>query len=138
MRPRENPSIGTLLRAPVKLSLSQPARYPRRSTEMHSAVQHGGSLQDAGGGARMAKVFILGAGTPTPTPHRRGSAFAVEVGGEILMVDCGPAATFKLVKMGIGDRAALGPARGLQPARRRGRDQQCPPRRRPGSAQFQH
>jgi ribonuclease BN (tRNA processing enzyme) len=49
----------------------------------------------------MAKVFILGAGTPTPTPHRWGSAFAVEVGGETLMVDCGPAATFKLVKMGI-------------------------------------
>jgi ribonuclease Z len=41
----------------------------------------------------MAQVFILGAGTPTPTPHRWGSAFAVDVGGEYLMVDCGPAAT---------------------------------------------
>jgi ribonuclease BN (tRNA processing enzyme) len=59
----------------------------------------------------MAKVFILGAGTPTPTPHRWGSAFAVEVGGETLMVDCGPAATFKLAHLaqhgpmekGIGD-----------------------------------
>jgi ribonuclease Z len=49
----------------------------------------------------MAQVFVLGAGTPTPTPHRWGSAFAVDVGGEYLMVDCGPAATQKLVKAGI-------------------------------------
>src|SRR3989304_3435664 len=49
----------------------------------------------------MAQVFVLGAGTPTPTPHRFGSAFAVQVGGEDLMFDCGPAATHKLVKMGI-------------------------------------
>ena len=49
----------------------------------------------------MAQVYILGAGTPTPTPHRFGSAFAVEVGGEYMMFDCGPAATYKLVKAGI-------------------------------------
>ena len=49
----------------------------------------------------MAQIFVLGAGTPTPTPHRFGSAFAVQVGGEYLMFDCGPAATHKLVKMGI-------------------------------------
>ena len=49
----------------------------------------------------MADVFILGAGTPTPTPSRWGSAFAVKVGGEYMMFDCGPAATHKLVKMGI-------------------------------------
>jgi branched-chain amino acid transport system ATP-binding protein len=49
----------------------------------------------------MADVFILGAGTPTPTPSRWGSAFAVKVGGEHMMFDCGPAATHKLVKMGI-------------------------------------
>lgn len=49
----------------------------------------------------MARVHILGAGTPTPTPTRFGSAYAVEVGGEHLMFDCGPAATWKLVKMGI-------------------------------------
>jgi integrase len=48
----------------------------------------------------MARVHILGAGTPTPTPQRWGSAFAVEVGGEYLMFDCGPAATWKLVKAG--------------------------------------
>lgn len=49
----------------------------------------------------MTRVFVLGAGTPTPTPHRFGSAFAVEIGGEYAMFDCGPAATYKLVKAGI-------------------------------------
>jgi ribonuclease Z len=49
----------------------------------------------------MAQVYILGAGTPTPTPTRWGSAYAVHVGGEYLMFDCGPAATHKLVKVGI-------------------------------------
>ncbi len=49
----------------------------------------------------MAQLVVLGAGTPTPTPHRFGSAFALHVGGEYLMFDCGPAATYKLVKAGI-------------------------------------
>ena len=37
----------------------------------------------------MAQVFVLGAGTPTPTPHRWGSAFAIEVGGELLEFQLG-------------------------------------------------
>ncbi len=49
----------------------------------------------------MTRVHILGAGTPTPTPTRFGSSFAVEVGDEQLMVDCGPAATHKLVQAGL-------------------------------------
>lgn len=49
----------------------------------------------------MAQVYILGAGTPTPTPARFGSAYVVEVAGEYLMFDCGPAATYKLIKVGI-------------------------------------
>jgi len=49
----------------------------------------------------MAQVYVLAAGTPTPTPARWGSAFAVDVAGEFLMFDCGPAATHKLVKVGI-------------------------------------
>ena len=49
----------------------------------------------------MARIHILGAGTPTPTPNRFGSAYAVEVAGTQLMVDCGPAATHKLVKAGL-------------------------------------
>ena len=49
----------------------------------------------------MTSVFILGAGTPTPTPERFGSAFAIQIGDELAMVDCGPAATHKLVKSGL-------------------------------------
>ena len=49
----------------------------------------------------MAKVHILGAGTPTPTPTRFGSSYVVELDGQYLMVDCGPAATHKLVKAGL-------------------------------------
>ena len=47
------------------------------------------------------RVYVLGAGTPTPTATRFGSAFAVGIGEEQLMVDCGPAATHKLVKAGL-------------------------------------
>ena len=46
-------------------------------------------------------VHVLGAGTPTPTPDRFGSAFALEVGDEMPMVDCGPATTWKLAKAGL-------------------------------------
>lgn len=49
----------------------------------------------------MTRVHILGAGTPTPTPTRFGSSFVVDVSGEQLMVDCGPATTHKLVKAGL-------------------------------------
>jgi ribonuclease BN (tRNA processing enzyme) len=49
----------------------------------------------------MAQVYIVASGTPTPTPSRFGSAYAVQVGGEYLMFDRGPAATHKLVKCGI-------------------------------------
>ena len=49
----------------------------------------------------MATVHILGAGTPTPTPDRFGSSFALEIGGDQIMIDCGPAATHKLVKAGL-------------------------------------
>ncbi len=49
----------------------------------------------------MTRIHILGAGTPTPTPTRFGSAFALEIGDEQVMLDCGPAATHKLVKAGL-------------------------------------
>jgi len=47
------------------------------------------------------QVHILGAGTPRPTPDRFGSAYVAQVGDERVMVDCGPAATAKLVKAGM-------------------------------------
>ena len=39
----------------------------------------------------MGKIYLLGTGTPTPTPTRFGSSHVIEVGGEYLMFDCGPA-----------------------------------------------
>lgn len=47
------------------------------------------------------KVHILGSGTPTPTPARFGSAYVIEVANELIMFDCGPATTHKLVKAGL-------------------------------------
>lgn len=49
----------------------------------------------------MTRVHILGAGTPTPTPERFGSAYVVDTGDDKVMFDCGPAATHKLVKSGL-------------------------------------
>ena len=47
------------------------------------------------------RLYILGAGTPTPTPTRFGTSQVLQVGDEHLMFDCGPAATAKLVQAGL-------------------------------------
>ena len=47
------------------------------------------------------RVHVLGAGTPTPTPTRFGSSFVVRTGDDHIMIDCGPAATHKLVQAGL-------------------------------------
>lgn len=47
------------------------------------------------------KVHVLSSGTPTPTAERFGSAYVVETDGDLVMFDCGPAATHKLVKAGL-------------------------------------
>lgn len=49
----------------------------------------------------MTKIYVLGAGTPTPTPERFGSAYVLDTGSDLVMFDCGPAATHKLVKAGL-------------------------------------
>ena len=49
----------------------------------------------------MARIFVLGAGTPTPTPSRFGTSHVLQLGDEYIMFDCGPAATHKLVKAGL-------------------------------------
>ena len=49
----------------------------------------------------MAEIYTLGAGTPTPTPTRFGSSHVLKLGGQLLMFDCGPATTHKLVKAGL-------------------------------------
>ena len=48
----------------------------------------------------MPRIYVLGAGTPTPTADRFGSSYVLELDGQYLMFDCGPAATHKLVQAG--------------------------------------
>ncbi len=47
------------------------------------------------------RLIILGSGTPQPDMTRWGSSFLLGIGGEWLMFDCGPAATYKLYKAGF-------------------------------------
>jgi ribonuclease Z len=49
----------------------------------------------------MAKLFLLGAGTPTPTQDRFGTSSVLQLDEEYIMFDVGPAATHKLVKAGL-------------------------------------
>jgi ribonuclease Z len=46
------------------------------------------------------RLTLLGAGVPTPTTTRFGSAYLLDVAGESLLVDCGPATTHKLTLAG--------------------------------------
>jgi len=51
------------------------------------------------------RLHCLGCGYPPPSGSgnstRHGSAFLLEVGTEFLLVDCGPATTYKLARMGL-------------------------------------
>jgi ribonuclease BN (tRNA processing enzyme) len=47
------------------------------------------------------QLFLVGAGTPVPTSARFGTCQVLVVADDHLMFDCGPAATHKLVKMGL-------------------------------------
>ena len=49
----------------------------------------------------MEKIHIVSSGTPTPTPKRFGTCYVLQTDDDFLMFDCGPAATHKLVKVGI-------------------------------------
>lgn len=49
----------------------------------------------------MTRLYILGAGTPTPTTATFGSSYVVELGDRHIMFDCGPATTHKMVKAGL-------------------------------------
>jgi ribonuclease BN (tRNA processing enzyme) len=48
-----------------------------------------------------ASLLIVGSGAPSPTPERFGSCLIVTVQDERLMFDCGPAATYKMVRSGV-------------------------------------
>jgi len=47
------------------------------------------------------KLYVLGSGTPTPTPERFGTAYVLKIEQDYVMIDCGPATTHKLVKSGL-------------------------------------
>ena len=47
------------------------------------------------------RLHILGSGCASPTPERYGRAFILEVGGDAVMVDCGPATTYKMARLGL-------------------------------------
>lgn len=47
------------------------------------------------------EVHVIGSGTPTPHPDRYGTSLAVVVGPELLLFDCGPATTYKMVRFGL-------------------------------------
>lgn len=46
-------------------------------------------------------VTVVGAGAPHPAPDRFGSATVIELDGRALVVDCGPATTYKMHRSGI-------------------------------------
>jgi len=48
----------------------------------------------------MAVLQILRAGTPGPSPERWGTAFLLQIEGDLIMVDCGHGATQRLVDAG--------------------------------------
>jgi ribonuclease BN (tRNA processing enzyme) len=47
------------------------------------------------------RLHVLGGGCPDPTPSHYGSSFLLQIGTEFLMIDCGPATTYKMVRAGI-------------------------------------
>jgi len=49
----------------------------------------------------MNRLHLLGTGTPTPTRERFGTSCVLELSDDLLMFDCGPATTHKLVKAGL-------------------------------------
>ena len=49
----------------------------------------------------MPLLRIIGSGMTVPTAERWGSCFLLQIGGEWLMIDCGPASTYKMHRMGM-------------------------------------
>jgi len=47
------------------------------------------------------RLHIVGSGCPVATPERYGSAFILEIDGQSVLIDCGPATTYKMALMGI-------------------------------------
>lgn len=50
------------------------------------------------------RLHIIGSGCPTPTAKRYGSAFMLETDDRAVLIDCGPATTYKMACMGLDPR----------------------------------
>src|SRR6187551_666624 len=50
------------------------------------------------------KLTLLGTGTPSPNPRRRGNSQVIESGGELVLIDVGATAAHRLVEAGYGRR----------------------------------
>ena len=49
----------------------------------------------------MPRLIVLGSGTPAPSNVRWGSSFLLQIDGEWMMFDCGPATTYKMYATGF-------------------------------------
>lgn len=49
-------------------------------------------------------LTLLGTGTPSPLLHRAGSSYLVSFGDEVILVDCGPGSTRRLMEAGRAPR----------------------------------
>jgi len=47
------------------------------------------------------RLHIVGTGCPDARAERYGSAFVLEIAGSFVLIDCGPATTYKMARMGI-------------------------------------
>ena len=47
------------------------------------------------------QLHIIGSGCPHPTPQWYGSSFLLDTGTDSVMIDCGPATTYKMTRMGF-------------------------------------
>ncbi len=54
------------------------------------------------------QLHILGSGCPAPAANLYGSSFILEAGQDSIMVDCGPATTYKMARMGIKPEQEFG------------------------------
>jgi len=54
--------------------------------------------------AHTMRLHIVGSGCPDARPDRYGSAFVLAVDEQAVLVDCGPATTYKMARMGLAPR----------------------------------
>ncbi|SVE37368.1 uncharacterized protein METZ01_LOCUS490222, partial [marine metagenome] len=47
------------------------------------------------------RLMLLGTGTPSPLVHRAGSSYLVNIAGQNLLFDCGPASVRRLLEAGL-------------------------------------